>query len=262
MIFTTNFSPLLEDFDKSERLTMAAILKYFENAGSRHSDAAGDSAIKVSETLGVAWVLTDWKVCVKEFPRYGQKIKVETWSEGLVSPFGTSRNYYLYADGNLAVEGTSKWVRFDIRAGRPIKVEADLLDRYGPEPGKKVFGGEKISKIALPESFESETKIQLRRSDFDFNNHVHNLNYYDFALEALPTGTVARPESAAQEDSSQGQKAAAAFKNARISYKTALKEGDNAVAKYAAVDGKSVVAIYAAGTDGEAGALACAVEVW
>ena len=243
MIFSTDFSPLLEDFDKSERLTMAAILKYFENAGSRHSDAAGDSAIKVSETLGVAWVLTDWKVCVKEFPRYGQKIKVETWSEGLVSPFGTSRNYYLYADGNLAVEGTSKWVRFDIRAGRPIKVEADLLDRYGPEPGKKVFGGEKLAKISLPEAFDAETKIQLRRSDFDFNNHVHNLNYYDFALEALPAK-------------------AAAFKNARISYKTALKEGDNAVAKYAAVDGKSVVAIYAAGTDGEAGALACAVEVW
>ena len=244
MIFSTDFSPLLEDFDKSERLTMAAILKYFENAGSRHSDAAGDSAIKVSETLGVAWVLTDWKVCVKDFPRYGQKIKVETWSEGLVSPFGTSRNYYLYADGNLAVEGTSKWVRFDIRAGRPIKVEADLLDRYGPEPGKKVFGGEKLAKISLPEAFGAETKIQLRRSDFDFNNHVHNLNYYDFALEALPA------------------KAAAVFKNARISYKTALKEGDNAVAKYAAVDGKSVVAIYAAGTDGEAGALACAVEVW
>ena len=196
MIFSTDFSPLLEDFDKSERLTMAAILKYFENAGSRHSDAAGDSAIKVSETLGVAWVLTDWKVCVKEFPRYGQKIKVETWSEGLVSPFGTSRNYYLYADGNLAVEGTSKWVRFDIRAGRPIKVEADLLDRYGPEPGKKVFGGEKLAKISLPETFEAETKIQLRRSDFDFNNHVHNLNYYDFALETLPNGAVASPESA------------------------------------------------------------------
>ncbi len=246
MIFTTEFSPLLEEFDKNERLTMAAILKYFENAGSRHSDAAGDSAIKVSETLGVAWVFADSKVCVSKLPRYGQKIKVETWSEGLTSPFGTSRNYYLYADGALAVEGTSKWVRFDLKAGRPMKVEADLLDRYGPEPGKKVFGGEKLAKISLPEAFEAETKIQLRRSDFDFNNHVHNLNYYDFALEALP----------------QDALKSAAFKNARISYKTALKEGDNAIAKYAAVDGKSVVAIYAAGTDGEAGALACAVEVW
>ncbi len=244
MIFSTEFSPLLEDFDNNESLTMAAILKYFENAGSRHSDAANDSAIMVAKTQGVAWVLTDWKVQAKVFPRYGQKIKVETWSEGLVSPFGTSRNYYLYADGNLAVEGTSKWVRFDLRAGRPIKVEADLLDRYGPEPGKKVFGGEKISKIALPETFASETKIALRKSDFDFNKHVHNLNYYDFALEAIPAKT------------------AAPFKNARISYKTALKEGDGALAKCAQVDEKSVVAIYAAGTDGEAGALACAVELW
>lgn len=250
MVFSTEFSPLLEEFDKNERLTMAAILKYFENAGSRHSDAAGDSAIKVSETLGVAWVLTDWKVCVSEFPRYGQKIKVETWSEGLTSPFGTSRNYYLYADGALAVEGTSKWVRFDLKAGRPMKVEADLLDRYGPEPGKKVFGGEKLAKISLPEAFEAETKIQLRRSDFDFNDHVHNLNYYDFALEALPAGTLAN-------DSQAQEAAGAVYKNARIAYKTALKQGDSAIAKYAPLDGKSVVAIYS-----DAGALAAAIELY
>ena len=242
MVFSTEFSPLLEEFDKNERLTMAAILKYFENAGSRHSDAAGDSAIKVSETLGVAWVLTDWKICVQEFPRYGQKIKVETWSEGLTSPFGTSRNYYLYADEKLCVEGTSKWVRFDLKAGRPMKVEADLLDRYGPEPGKQVFGGEKLAKISLPEAFEAEKTIQLRKSDFDFNDHVHNLNYYDFALEVLPNGADA--------------------KNLRVSYKTALKQGDNAVAKYAPVDQKIVVAIYTVGADGAAGALACAVELW
>ncbi len=237
MIFSTDFSPLLEDFDKSERLTMAAILQYFENAGSRHSDAAADSAIKVSETLGVAWVLTDWKVCVQEFPRYGQKIKVETWSEGLTSPFGTSRNFYLYADEKLCVEGTSKWVRLDLKTGRPMKVEADLLDRYGPEPGKKVFGGEKLEKISLPEAFEAEKKIQLRRSDFDFNDHVHNLNYYDFALELLPSGTDP--------------------KNLRVSYKTALKQGDEAVAKFARDGDKNVVGIYSG-----AGVLACAVELW
>ena len=77
MVFSTEFSPLLEEFDKNERLTMAAILKYFENAGSRHSDAAGDSAIKVSETLGVAWVLTDWKVCVSDFRATDKKSKLK-----------------------------------------------------------------------------------------------------------------------------------------------------------------------------------------
>ena len=244
MIFSTEFSPLLEDFDTNENLTMSSMLKYFENAGSRHSDAAGDSAIMVAKTQGVAWVLTDWKVQAKVFPRYGQKIKVETWSEGLTSAFGTSRNYFLYADNALCAEGTSKWVRFDIRAGRPIKVSPDLLDSYGPEPGKTVFGGEKLSKIALPENFSSETKILLRKSDFDFNSHVHNLNYYDFALEAIPA------------------EAGAAFKNARISYKTALKEGDGAVAKYALVQSEGSEAKHVAAIYSDAGALACAVELW
>jgi len=246
MIFTTEFSPLLEDFDKNQKLTLAAILKYFENAGSRHSDAAGDSAIEVSETQGVAWVLTDWKACVKDFPKYGQKIKVETWSEGLVSAFGTSRNYYLYADDKLCVEGTSKWIRLDINKGRPVKVDDDLINRYGPEPGKTVFNGERLAKISLPETFSSETKIALRRSDFDFNKHVHNLNYFDFALDAIPEETLKTSD----------------FKNLRVSYKTALKEGDNALAKYANVEQKNVVAIYAQGTDGADGALACAVELF
>lgn len=241
MIFTTEFSPLLEDFDKNQKLTLASILKYFENAGSRHSDAAGDSAIEVSETQGVAWVLTDWKACVKEFPKYGQKIKVETWSEGLISAFGTSRNYYLYADEKLCVEGTSKWIRLDINKGRPVKVDDDLINRYGPEPGKTVFNGERLSKISLPENFSSETKIDLRRSDFDFNKHVHNLNYFDFALEALP-----------EEDCKNES-----FSNLRVSYKTALKEGDKAVAKYALADSKRLVGIYS-----ESGVLAAAVELF
>lgn len=243
MVFATEFSPLIEDFDNNENLTMSSILKYFENAGSRHSDAAGDSAIKVSETQGVAWVLTDWKVQVKVFPRYGQKIKVETWSEGLTSTFGTSRDFYLYADGELLVEGTSRWIRLDLRAGRPIKVTQDLLDRYGPEPEKTVFGGEKLSRIALPENFSFQTKIALRKSDFDFNKHVHNLNYYDFALEAIP-------------------ESAAAFKNARISYKTALKQGDGAVAKYALVQNEGLGAKHIAAIYSDDGALACAVELW
>lgn len=217
MIFSTEFNPLLEDFDKNGRLTLFAVLKFLENAGSRHSDVAGDSAIEVSGSQGVAWVLTDWKIAVSEFPSYGQSLKVETWSEGLVSPFGTNRNFYMYSDGALCVEGTTKWIRLDINSGRPVKVSAELLDRYGPEPDKKVFGGEKLSKIALPENFSSETKITLRRSDLDFNNHVHNLNYLDFAFEALPKEIIQN----------------AHFKNLRISYKTALKEGDAAICKYA-----------------------------
>ena len=45
---------------------------------------------------------------------------------------------------------------------------------------------EELPRMQEPESFSSEHTIQLRRSDIDYNGHVHNTRYLDFAMEALP----------------------------------------------------------------------------
>ena len=116
---------------------------------------------------------------------------------------------------------------FDLNKGRPAKIDESLILKYQPE-AKQVFCDKKITKIAVPETFTSEVEIKPRRNDIDFNNHVHNLVYIDYAMEALPT----------EIDKAQN------FKSIRINYRTAVTGESKIIAKYAFFEEKHTVCIY------------------
>ncbi len=228
------YQPILEDYNSDGSLQLGAILKVLENSGNRHSDIAGDNILTGSSN-GIAWIMTDWLLEIQSYPKYGEKLMARTWSETVRQPLACMRDFELYCNGQVLARGLTKWVLVDLKAGRPLRVSADLIEKYQPEE-KFVFGDLKMPKISqpAPEAFTSETKITLRRSDIDFNNHVHNLTYLDFALEALPADVY--------------EKQKAAFKNVRISYKSGVKAGENITCRYAQVEGKHVVCIF--GDDG------------
>lgn len=226
MIFTSFYKPVVEDYNKNEELTLNAILKILENAGNDHSDSVDDNIIKGSNN-GKAWILTDWKIEIIRRPAYGEKITTETWIEPISSPFGSTRDFLLYANDTLCVKGTTRWFLMDMATMRPTKITDTLEQKYTTEE-KFTFPEKKLEKIPVPENFSCQKEIILRRSDIDFNNHVHNLLYLDFALEALP-----------KEIFDQNQ-----FSSIRITYKSAITENEQVVAKYAQIDTKHVVCIF------------------
>jgi len=230
MFVDFDYEPLIEDFYSNGEMKIETILKILENSGNRHSDLAGDHILEGSSN-GVAWILTDWYVELDSFPKYGSKIKARTWSQGATSIFGTSRDFELYCDGEVCGKGTTRWVLYNIQSMRPNKIENDLIEKYGPE-SKSVFAESKLPKIPVPEQFENEIVLLPRRNDIDFNHHVHNLVYVDYAMEVLPEDVFSKHK----------------FKKIRINYKSAVKEGDEIVVKYAAVENAHVICIF--GKDG------------
>lgn len=231
MFFETEYQPVIEDYTKEGRLSLLAVLKILENAGNRHSDQAGDGVFKGNGNTK-AWVLTDWQLAIDAYPSYSDAVKAQTWSQVQNSPLIATRDFLLYRNGEPCVRGTTRWVLYDIANGHPCKIEADTLAKYGPEP-KSVFDTQRLAKIAVPESFQSESVVPLRRSDIDFNNHVHNLMYLDFALQALPADVYERHD----------------FKTLRITYKTAVRSDKEVVCRYAGNGTVHTVCIY--GTDGQ-----------
>lgn len=225
MIFEYEYKPVIEDFSNDGHLSVNAILKIFENAGNAHSDYAGDSIFK---TAGITktWVLTEWFIQIDEYPFYSDSVKAETWSEGANSPLFANRNFILYKNGKACAKGTSVWVLVDFATQRLCKIEKNVLEKYLPED-KRLFE-EKIAKIEKIEDFQSEEEIAVRRTDFDFNSHVHNLVYVDYAMQVLP------------DEAYKTQN----FKNVRISYKSAVKEGRKVLCRYAKKDEKHNVFIF------------------
>ncbi len=225
MFFREEYKTVIEDFGKDGRLSLLGVLRIFENLGNRHSDLAGDSVFKYDGS-SAAWVLTEWKIETEEYPLYNDSIEIETWSEEPVSPLVATRNFLLYKNGSPCIRGTTRWVLFDIKTQRLCKIGKELVEKYQPE-NRTVFNEARLEKIPLPQSFESEKKIEIRKSDFDFNGHVHNLTYLDYALESLPDAVYSSQQ----------------FKKLRITYKSAVTEGNFVCGKYAGVDEKKIVVI-------------------
>ena len=227
------YMPLLEDYSADGTLQLGALLKVLENSGNKHSDKAGDNILKGSSS-GIAWILTDWLLDIHSYPKYGDQLLARTWSETVKQPLACMRDFELFCNGERCARGLTKWVLVDLKSGRPLRVSPELIEKYQPED-KAVFEDSKMQKISTPECFISETKITLRRSDIDFNNHVHNLTYLDFALEALPSELYEAKKTA--------------FSNVRISYKTGVKAGEEIICKYShnKQEGKHIVCIF--GTD-------------
>ena len=198
MFYSEIYQPGVADFDRSGKFGYEAILRIFENTASRHSDSSGDDIIAESRN-GITWVLTDWRVQIVRRPDSKAPLRVTTWVRDSV-PTGRIFRDYTLADetGAELVCAESRLVLFDLRA---------------------------------PDTFDGEKTLPLRRSDIDFNGHVHNTKYLDFALEALPD-TVPRD----------------AFTGFRMVYPKADKDVEAVTLKYTLTDTGPFVCVYSGDT--------------
>ena len=130
------------DLDFSSKLCNTSLLSYLEDIGGIHSNQAGYGIFEIPETH-LSWVLLGWRLQVIRRPKYAEKIKIKTWSKGVVKLY-TYRDFEVYDEqGNLIIKASSKWVLLDIEKGKIVRIEPELMEKYAPELNKEVF--EKIN---------------------------------------------------------------------------------------------------------------------
>lgn len=184
MIFEQHYKVGNRDIGNNNKATNKAMLKYLENIACMHSDEVGYGINTIAETK-VVWILLDWKYKVIERPKYGQNIKVRTWSRKM-------EKYYAYRDFEICDEkenviaiATTKWVLLGVDTRKLQRIPEELVSKYEQETQRHVFENE-IEKLHEIENYQYSIELKTRRTDLDINNHVNNLNYLDLAYEILP----------------------------------------------------------------------------
>ena len=123
MIFEKEYTVGNRDIENSKKATNKAIMKYLENIACSHSDMVG-YGINTIEQTGVAWVLFDWKYKIIERPKYGQNIKIKTWSRKM-EKCSAYRDFQIFDENeNILAIATTKWVLIDTNTGK-------IQDGYG-----------------------------------------------------------------------------------------------------------------------------------
>ena len=236
MVYSEKIKTSVRDIEMGGRIGNRAILEYLENAASRHADSLGYGINAIREPH-VGWVLVDWKVRVLKRMTYGQELTVRTWSRSIVRYLGLRDFEILDESGEVCVTASSKWLLIDTEKKSVMKADDALQERFGSEPERCVFPGDKLEKPAVPEALFGDSclcrQYTALRRDMDFMGHLHNTYYLDIAHELLP-GEVYEKRL---------------FDNTRIVYSKEIKLGDTVNCKYACDGGRHIILLQS--TDGE-----------
>ena len=206
MIFTIPVTTRVEDFDQRGLLTPTALLSIFENTAVRHAETVGYSPMNDSLRNGMAWVITNWRVEMDRAPAYDEPFTASTWLCN--NPRQATREMLLHsAGGEVLARGQAKLALVDRSSNKPCLPTPERLAAYQPE--QRTAFADRLPRLRPPTAYAAETPLTLRRSDMDYNGHLHNTAYLILALEAAP--------EAIQE---------AGVHSFRISYRSPLRLGD------------------------------------
>ena len=181
MRWTESFTVRSYEIGPDGRLRLPTLCDYLQEVAGNHATALG---VATDQLDGLAWLLARLQVEVARFPAWRETITVETWpsaADGLYA----QRDFLVTDDHDAVIaRATSQWFVMHVERRRPARLPAavlafDLLDRpnaltpdRAPHPSLEVIDTERL--------------FSVRRGDLDLNDHVNNVRFVEWALEAVP----------------------------------------------------------------------------
>lgn len=188
-IYNQDYTINYFDSDLFQNAKITSILRFFENNAVMQSESL-EIGLDYYEQEGVIWVLHKWDVKINRIPKFKEKINVTT------QPY-SFRGFYAYryyevldSKGEKIITANTEWLFLNAVKKRPIKIISEMYNKYGlTEEDNKPL---KIRDINAPENYSEEKTFSVRRSDIDSNHHVNNIQYVEWAVEAVPDEIILR----------------------------------------------------------------------
>lgn len=162
---------------------MPTLCDYLQEAAANHAFALNLSVEQLAAER-LTWVLRSLHVRIDTFPRWRERVHLETWPSGH-DGLQAFRRYVLTNEaGQTLGIATSAWMLIHIDRRRPVRIPPAIQALELP-----------ARPLALPESpaplpslpAPSQTvAVVVRQADLDMNQHVNHTNYIAWLSESLP----------------------------------------------------------------------------
>ena len=169
----------------TNHVSLAALCNYMQESAGLSADRMGWGIRKLQEE-GLTWMLCRLYVKVSRYVPWGTEIAMRTWPSGMKGRLLATRCFQA-ADGSggEVLQAYSEWLYVDMESQRIVKLPegfAGLVPEGTPVVTPVDLGGKSVKLADVTASVE----IRVRQSDLDFNDHVNNVHYVEWALESLP----------------------------------------------------------------------------
>ena len=103
--------------DSEGYLTLDALLNYFQDCSTFHSEDVG-LGIGYMKEIGQVWVLSSWQIVVNRYPKLGEKVKIVTLPYELKVFLGYRNFAMLDEQGEYLAKANSLWSLLDVGTGK------------------------------------------------------------------------------------------------------------------------------------------------
>jgi medium-chain acyl-[acyl-carrier-protein] hydrolase len=170
------------EIDRKRRLTLPALIRYFEDIATLDSEARGFT-LDYYDRSGHGFMLLKWDIAVHSWPGFNETVKITT-RPSAYRRFLANRGYVVRGnDGRVLADARSVWLYADTGTRRPARVPDELYAG---------FGVARESSFDMLEDLHPTVEglcrlgIKVQPGDIDMYRHVNNVRYVEWALESLP----------------------------------------------------------------------------
>ncbi|XVE58735.1 hypothetical protein DITRI_Ditri04bG0192900 [Diplodiscus trichospermus] len=136
------------------------------------------------------WVVTRLHLQIDQYPIWGEVVEVETWIAAS-GKLGMQRDWLIrsHTTGQVYARGTSNWVMMNQQTRRlskmPEEVRAEISPLFIEKNAIQDETHKTIKKLDNTAKYMN-SKFKPKRTDLDINQHVNNVKYASWMLEAIP----------------------------------------------------------------------------
>lgn len=168
--------------DSESKLTPEALLDYFQDCSTFHSEDLGIGMEYLNER-NLFWVLVSWQIVVDRYPKLGERVTIGTFPYEFKGCFGYRNFCMLDEAGNYIAKANSLWTLLEKDTFRPGHPTREMLEKYTLEEKLPMeYAGR---KIVIPENGGMEGGITVMPWHLDANNHVNNGQFVRMAMSEL-----------------------------------------------------------------------------
>lgn len=183
LIYEKNYRVRHYEVDKFGKIFISSILNYFEDIVSEQTNSLGIGLNYLLEN-NKAWFVYKWSIHINKYPLDSETLKVRTWANSFKKFYGFKKYEIVNSKDEVLVSGDSLWLFMDIKTRKPCRIIDGMWTKFGLSINDNEIVP--FEKIYEPINITQEQEFNVRYSDIDFNNHVNNVKYVEWALETIP----------------------------------------------------------------------------
>ncbi|RMG80714.1 MAG: hypothetical protein D6714_14225 [Bacteroidetes bacterium] len=181
----TRFSIRTSEIDNRKAATVPALLRLMH-------EAAMENVLKIKlsvwdlEPHHISWVLIRKNLIINRLPTLGESVRVVTYPVRF-EKFFTLRDYRVYdAHETLIAGATSTWLLMDTQTRRMTRIPSFISNLRDQMPAPENCLPQTDIRWPDFEQTDFAQSFRVGWHDLDFNNHLSNVLYVQWMLEALP----------------------------------------------------------------------------